>query len=194
MRRMIAGFCLLALLLCGCAAPAEPSVEETPVVEEPAAEQTEEVKGILSSFSAVDLDGNSIDQTVLQGQKLTMVNVWATYCGPCLQEMPNLGRLAKDYADLGVQIIGLVSDAQNVNGEADSNQVELVKEIVQQTDAAYLHLVPGSGLNDLLYQITAVPTTFFVDENGVQVGGTYVGAKSLEDWTAVVEKVLGELQ
>jgi len=94
---------ILVISLCACASEAVQPQEETPT-------------GILSAFTATDLQGNGVDQTVLQGCRLTMVNVWATYCSPCISEMPDLADLAAKYADLGVQIIGLVSDAQNADG------------------------------------------------------------------------------
>lgn len=182
MRRV--GFFLLIVLLvlsvCACAPEAEPQ-EETPA-------------GILSAFTAMDLQGNTVDQSVLQGGKLTMVNVWATYCSPCISEMPDLGSIAQEYADRGVQIIGLVSDAQNADGTVSDSQVQLAAEIAAETGADYLHLVPDDSLNGLMGQITAVPTTFFVDEAGNQIGGTYLGARSLYDWTDVIDQLLEEVQ
>lgn len=171
---------VMALSLCACAAETEPQ-EEMP-------------SGILSEFTAADLQGNAVDQTVLKDCKLTMVNVWATYCSPCISEMPDLGTIAQEYAERGVQVIGLVSDAQNADGTVSDSQVQLAADIVAETGADYLHLVPDASLSGLLGQITAVPTTFFVDEAGNQVGGTYLGARSLYDWTDVIDQLLEEVQ
>lgn len=170
---------LLVLGLCGCQ-------------EEPQQHQTSE--GILSAFTAEDLQGNPVDQTVLQGHKLTMINVWATYCSPCIAEMPDLGALSEKYAPRGVQIIGLVSDVLNADGSVSPEQTALAEDIAAQTGANYLHIVPNAGLYYLMQQISAVPTTFFVDETGKQVGGTYIGAKSLEEWAEIMEKLLEEVQ
>lgn len=201
MRKIAALLLLMILLLTACAAPAEQEppaesvpVEDSTVSQDTAPQEEQTAGGILSSFTATDLDGNAVDQTLLQGKKLTMVNVWATYCGPCVQEMPALGQLAAEYADRGLQILGLVSDAQNADGETVEDQVQLAKDIAAQTGADYLHLIPGTNLNYLLYQITAVPTTFFVDENGVQVGSAYVGAQSYEDWVRTIDQALEEVQ
>ena len=86
--------------------------------------------GILSVFTAQDLQGNGVNQEILAGKKLTMVNVWATFCGPCINEMPDLGALAQEYADKGVQIVGLLSDANASDGSVSASQVELAQEIV----------------------------------------------------------------
>ena len=182
---------MVVLFLCGCG-PQQGEIPAAPEVPPQTESLEQETAGILTAFTAEDLDCNAVDQSVLQDYALTMINVWATYCGPCIQEMPDLGKLAADYADRGLQVIGLVSDVLNADGQADADQLSLAKDIAAQTGATYLHLVPGSGMQDLMYQITAVPTTFFVDANGVQVGGTYVGARSYEDWSEVIEKVLGE--
>ena len=150
--------------------------------------------GILSDFSAQDLEGNDFDQTMLQDHTLTMVNVWATFCTPCINEMPDLGTLAQEYQDQGVQIVGLVSDVLTMDGSLDQDQMELAREIVASTSADYTHLVPSEDLYFLLGQISSVPTTFFVDENGAQVGGTYVGSKDKEQWQEIIDQLLTEVE
>lgn len=54
----------------------------------PARRSLPDQAGILSQFAATDLDGNEIDQSILEGYDLTMVNIWATFCQPCIREMP----------------------------------------------------------------------------------------------------------
>lgn len=156
-------------------------------------EDSESTLGILSQFSAQDLEGNELDQSMLQGHTLTMVNVWATFCTPCINEMPDLGTLAQEYEDQGVQIVGLVSDVMDMEGNLDPDQMELAREIVDSTSANYTHLVPSADLYGLLYQISSVPTTFFVDETGAQVGGTYIGAKDKDQWQDIIDQLLAEV-
>ena len=152
----------------------------------------QEAAGLLSSFSTTDLEGNSIDQSILEGYDLTMVNVWATYCTPCLQEMPDLGELASEYEDKGVQILGLVSDVLNSDGTISDSQVETAQEIVEETGASYQHLLPSADLLGLLSQIYAVPTTFFVDSQGRQVGSAYLSAKEKDEWAEIIESMMEE--
>ena len=149
--------------------------------------------GILSVFTAQDLQGNGVNQEILAGKKLTMVNVWATFCGPCINEMPDLGALAQEYADKGVQIVGLLSGANAPDGSVSASQVELAQEMVDATGANYLHIIPGGDMMGLLYQITSVPTTFFVDETGKQVGTAYVGAKDKDACAAIIDQMLEEV-
>ena len=216
MKRSVLLLLALALSLCltACGGPvAHPSAEQTAsqsvacqeavqsapqqdTSAEDAASTSEQpsAAGILSQFSAQDLEGNSFDQTMLQDHTLTMVNVWATFCTPCINEMPDLGTLAQEYQDQGVQIVGLVSDVLTMDGSLDQDQMELAREIVASTSADYTHLVPSEDLYFLLGQISSVPTTFFVDENGAQVGGTYVGSKDKEQWQEIIDQLLTEVE
>ena len=52
---------------------------------------------IFGSFTALDIDGTPTDQTIFADTKVTMVNMWATFCGPCIKEMPDIAELSKEY-------------------------------------------------------------------------------------------------
>ena len=54
--------------------------------------------GIFGGFETYTMKGKKVDYSVLQGKKLTMVNAWATFCGPCIGEMPDLQKISKEYA------------------------------------------------------------------------------------------------
>ena len=179
--------CLLTLAACS---PAE-TMTSTPGLS---ASEDEVQTGVLSAFSTTDLEGNTLYQSILADYDLTMVNVWATFCGPCINEMPDLGELAAEYADKGVQIIGLVSDTMDSDGTISDSQVETAKEIVAETGADYRHLLPSDDLLGILSQIYAVPTTFFVDSEGVQVGDAIVTAQSKEKWIETIDGMLAEVQ
>ncbi|HKM34195.1 MAG TPA: rhodanese-like domain-containing protein [Lachnospiraceae bacterium] len=155
----------------------------------------EEKEGTYASFSTVDLNGEYVDESFFQDKKITMVNVWATFCSPCLQEMPELGELSQEYADKDVQFVGVVLDTMDADANVDQSQVENARQLVEQTGASYTHLLPSrdllqAGLAEMYY----VPTTFFVDSNGSIVGETYVGSKSKEEWTAIIDSVINALE
>ncbi len=190
---ILAGLMLLSLAACGeKALPVEPQESSAP--SQSVQESSEEaVSGLLSKFSTTDLEGNALDESSLADYQLTMVNVWATYCGPCLQEMPDLGELAAEYAPRGVQIMGFVTDVLNSDGSLSQSQLQTARDIVRSTGASYPHFVPSQDLYGLLGEISAVPTTFFVDRQGRQVGSAYIGARSKEDWVNIIEEVLPEV-
>ena len=150
---------------------------------------------VFGAFSAKDLDGNEVTQDIFASNKLTMVNIWATFCGPCINEMPDLGELAAEYADKGVGIVGIPLDVTDEKGNIDSYLYNEAVDIVATTKAAYTHIVPVESMFvRKLASVTAVPETIFVDSQGNQVGDCYYGARSKAQWTEIIEELLGEVQ
>lgn len=176
---------LISLVLCACllALSAGAALGEVHTVATP-----EPRIPSLQDFATTTLEGEEVTQALWAQADLTLVNVWATYCSPCLAEMPDLGALAAEYADTGVQFVGIVMDVVDQQLQIDEAQVELAREIVEKTGAGYTHLLPSL---DLIYaallEISAVPTTFFLDKDGNRVGETYMGMKSGDDWKQIVE-------
>lgn len=158
-------------------------------------EQTERSDGIdLSGMLTEDLDGNEVDSSVFEDKKLTMINVWATYCPPCRAEMPSLGKLASAYGD-DFQIVGIVTDITDRSFKPVASGVSSAKDIVNETGANYPHLIPSENLNaSLLDRVQYVPTTVFVDSSGKQVGEILIGSRSEAEWAAVIEKLLESLK
>lgn len=153
----------------------------------------EKGKPVFGSFSTTDLDGNPVDQQVFTAHKLTMVNIWATFCSPCIKEMPDLAQLQAEFSD-ELQIIGIVADAADKNGNALASKKEEALSIIETTGADYLHLLPSVSLNKAyLNNVNAVPETVFVDENGNQVGTRYIGAKSKAQWRQIIVSLLESL-
>lgn len=149
-----------------------------------ASSSEEEHTPIYITFEGADLEGNTVSQDVFSQSKLTMVNVWATYCNPCLNEMPDLGELAAAYALEDVQIIGIVSDV--LEGEDQ----ELAESLVEETQANYPHLLLNESIfYGLLTDVAAVPTTFFIDGEGV-VLDTVVGARDKSAWEEMIHGFL----
>ena len=139
------------------------------------------------SFTGTDLEGNSVSADAFAQSKLTMVNVWATYCNPCLSEMPGLGELAAEYDPAEFQLIGIVSDV--MEGEDQS----LVESLVQETGANYLHLLANDSIGQaILSSVSAVPTTFFFDGEGAYLGGV-VGSAEKEKWEEIIHGLLEEM-
>ena len=144
--------------------------------------------GSLGEFSMEDVNGETYTQEMFADHDLTMINVFTTWCSPCIREIPDLEKLSKEMEDQGVQVVGIVLD---VAGNADEETIEKAKLLAEKTGAAYPFLIPDAGyLNGRLAGISAVPETFFVDKEGNIVGETYSGSRSFEDWKGIVEKEL----
>ena len=188
---------LLALtLLCGCADEVAVTTVETTTPDVEASEEADtsadtEPLGPFQFFTVEDIEGNEVTHEVFADADLTVINIWGTFCGPCIQEMPDLGALSQEYAEKNVQFIGLVGDAFDSQGNIDAAIVEEAKSIVAQTGADYLHLLP---MNELLYnvmsQISAYPTTVFVDSEGKQVDYAYLGAADKATWAERIDAAL----
>lgn len=156
--------------------------------------QVPEKAGTLASFASFTLAGVPADESIFSAAKVTMVNVWATYCGPCLNEMPELGTLAAEYAGEGLQVVGIVSDvAPGKDGTYAQSDVENARSLVSETQAAYPHLLLSSDLAGALADVYAVPTSYFVDAAGQVLGDAYVGARSGDDWAAIAQEKLSEV-
>lgn len=146
---------------------------------------------IFKDTESYDLDGNKVSDKIFKGKKLTMVNVWGTFCRPCIGEMPDLQKLSEEYADKDFQIIGIVCD---IDGKDDSEKIELAKEICKDTGVKYVSIVPSDSLDDaLLDSVVSVPATFFLDEDGKQLDRNFIGSRSYEGWQAIVDSIYAEL-
>ncbi len=189
---------LLALLmLSGCgnsagttpntdsSAPSSNQTDDTQSNDSAASESSDDsAETFQLTFTAKDLDGNEVDQSVFANAKLTMMNIWATFCGPCINEMPELGELAAE-GGTDYQIIGVCAD---LNGTED--MLEDAKEIVSQTKANYLHLQPAEDLYPVLTASSSVPVTFFFDSEGKLVGKGILGAQDKDTWSQVISERL----
>ncbi|MBQ8894573.1 MAG: TlpA family protein disulfide reductase [Clostridia bacterium] len=169
MKKSVAILLIVVLLLSGCA-KSEP--------------------GGFTEFETVTLAGEAATEQIFEGSKLTMVNIWATYCGPCISEMPGLAAIAKDRAGSGFQIVGLVTDVANHEGA----QADTARKLLNNAGAEYENLIINESMIALLQNITAVPTTVFVNEKGEQVGESYIGSRDQAAWEKIIDELLEKVQ
>ena len=176
----------LLLIISGCGASENQGSDKN-------SGQDEEGSAIVdfTSFTTTDIYGEELDQDIFQDYQLTMVNVWGTFCGPCIEEMPDLGEIQKEYKDKGVNIIGIVVDVQDADFSPIEKQLKKARDIAEMTEADYPHLLITNELVlAKIGEVAAIPTSFFVDSQGNFVGETYVGSKDKEGWVDIIEKNL----
>ena len=196
---ILAGTLCLAVLT-GCAssgqeAPGNASQKGSENVPESVADTDTNAQALdegearsLGEFSMQDITGKTYTEEMFKDYDLTMVNVFATWCSPCIHEIPDLEKLYQEMADQGVNLVGIILDAADGNGGVDTEAVEKAKLLAEQTGASYPFLIPDAGgLNGRLNGIQAVPETFFVDRDGRIIGETYTGSNDLDGWRQVVE-------
>lgn len=144
--------------------------------------ETAEDKGL--SFSLTTLTDETVDDSIISENKLTMVNFWATWCGPCVSEIPDLQIISEEYADKDFALIGVLFGDDDVSG---------AKDFITEQGLTYPIILPEGPFFDMSMNIYAIPTTMFFDSNGEQVGDTVVGAKSYEDWTGLIELLMEQV-
>lgn len=143
MRRLVAG-ALGALLLAGCGGGE--GIPRAVEVGQPA-----------PAYAAVALDADSASLAELQG-RVVLLNVWATWCPPCREEIPALQELHERYAARGLEVVGVSVDAQ---GEAGT-----VREFVKSYGMTYpVWLDPADRVSSA-FRLTGVPSTFLIGRDG----------------------------
>lgn len=139
----------------------------------------------ISGFKTKDLDGNVVTSDIFSKNKLTMVNIWATWCGFCVDEMPELAKLYKNLPE-GVNIISICTDA-NENNES----LNLAKEIMEKSNVEFITLIPDDILKEKLTDnIKILPTTVFVDSKGNIVGNHNGEESTTEEYMKSIKEQL----
>ena len=150
----------------------------------------EDVKSV-GKFETTGIDGKTYTEKVFSDYDLTLVNVFTTWCSPCVKEIPELQELYKEMKDKGVGVAGVVLDTTDEKGNQDEEAVKKAGILQEKTKAKYPFLIPDTTMmNGRLQGISAFPETFFVDKDGNIVGDTYTGSHTLDEWKEIVEKEL----
>ena len=175
---------MAAFLLAGCA-PAEP--EEASAPKESSAAPTIFADAAADfeqlQFETEDLEGNACkSEDLFALHDLTLVNIWATWCGPCLEEMPALEAI---YQEGEIGVVGIAVESEN------QETAELAAEIVAELGVTYPSLRPTQEMiRDFLADAAYLPTTIFVDSEGKVVGGgMYIGGRTELEWRDTIESV-----
>jgi len=127
------------------------------------------------------LTGDTVSLESLKG-KVVLVNFWATWCGPCLMEMPSLQRLYRHYQDSDFEVLAVATDFEGASA---------VKPLVDRLRLTFPVLLdPQLQINDL-YRVTGIPTSIIIDRDGI-ITHKFYGA---EDWDSdrshhLVEQIL----
>lgn len=148
----------------------------------------------IGNFKAQDLNGNEVTKDIFSNYDLTLVNLFATWCSPCIKEIPDLNEIDQEMANKSVNVIGIPLDV-NESGKIDQAKMDKLNQIIKSTNAQYDIILPDSVLrNGPLKGVNTVPQTFFVDKNGNIVGQTYQGSHSKAEWTDIINKELAALK
>lgn len=121
-------------------------------------------------FTTVDMDGNEVTEAIFADYDVTMVNIWATWCGYCVEEMPIFATL-KDSLPENANLITICEDA--------ADDPELASQILQAAGANYVTLQANEEIyRQILRGVYGFPTTIFLDSEGKAIGDAIVGVPS----------------
>ena len=145
----------------------------------------------VGKFETKGVDGKDYTEKVFSDYDLTLVNVFTTWCSPCVNEIPELEKLYEEMKEKGVGVVGVVLDTVGDDAKQNEDTVKKAGVLKEKTKASYPFLVPDSTMmNGRLNGVSAFPETFFVDKEGNIVGETYSGSHTLDEWKEIVEKEL----
>lgn len=152
--------------------------------EKTASAGKEEKKEKFPEFKTTDINGNEVTEKIFADKDITMVNVWGTYCGPCINEMPELQRIYESLPD-NANLIGITVDVP----EGMKDGVDNIKYIEEQTGVKYTNLVLDDSLMNFTRRFPGVPATIFVDKDGNIIGDLVMGA-NIDSYIENLQKVL----
>ncbi|MBQ7453573.1 MAG: TlpA family protein disulfide reductase [Selenomonadaceae bacterium] len=176
-KKIFAAFFAAAILFSGCGDNSATGDNS------PSVAQASPVAKNVPNFSAKTINGETVTNEIFAAKKITVVNIWGTFCPPCIGEMPELGEMARTLpAD--AQIIGLVCDASE-----NSAQIQKALQITKEAGANFVNIVPDEQLMKFIENVEAVPTTIFVNSKGEVVGTAVIGA-NVEAYKDELKKLL----
>jgi len=181
---------VVMLTMSACANKSEDEADkaqDSQITQQEAVSDTE-IPSQMPSFQAKDINGADVDNEIFEGNKLTMVNIWGTFCPPCVYEMPELQKLSREMKDQGVAVVGIIGDTPDEENE------ETARAIIAEKGVEFTNIIPDEAIiGDLLIYIEAYPTSIFVDGEGNIVGAPVVGARAAEDYKEIIEGMLSQM-
>lgn len=120
-------------------------------------------------FTVKKTDGSEFTLSDQKG-KVVLLNFWATWCGPCVYEMPIFEQLYEEYSEDEVMIL-----AVNCMEEA-----ETVDAFIKESGYTFPFAYDEDGAVGMQYGASSIPYTLVIDEEGM-IQGTFIGVKSIED-------------
>src|SRR5262249_26242414 len=126
------------------------------------------------------LDGRSLNLSRFNG-RVVLLNFWATWCGPCRTEIPELNLLQRDLESRGLTVVGVSWD----------DSAEDVSKFQREIRQEYTVLLGGENVQNKFGGIRSLPTTYIIDRNGL-VRQTIIGARDRTPFEEVLKPLLNE--
>ena len=184
-------FCLLLVLMFifgGCkknkTEPAQQTEADTEIKPtQPIADSTPSTTGDkpAPAFTLQDLNGKNVSLADLRG-KVVILDFWATWCPPCVLEIPHFIELYEQYKDKGFAMVGISLDRAGIS---------VVKSFVQKYQINYPILMTDGKVDKVFGGIPGIPTTFVIDSVG-NIRQKYVGYRDKAVFETDIKTLLAE--
>ena len=190
MKKVLVGILaiMLILLTLGCGQTKVEDIE--PIDEsEDILEDNDPFSGfdVFPDFRLKDIRGDEVTEDIFSDYSLTLVNIWATTCGPCIRELPDLQELHLEMEDSQVNILGVIADGM-VNSA-------VAKDYLDRLEISYANIVPDEKfMREFVSHTMWVPVSLLVDNSGKIIGQTISGARSKGDYLSILEDTLKALK
>jgi peroxiredoxin len=130
-------------------------------------------------FIRPDLSGRPLQLNQFRG-RVVLLNFWATWCGPCITEIPVFARWQRQYGDAGLQVIGVSMD----------DDESAVNRFVAKHDVSYPILMGDAQLGELFGGVFGLPQSFLIDARG-RIVLRIVGEPNMEALRSKIEGLIG---
>jgi len=131
--------------------------------------------GEAIDFTLTDLDGRAVNLRALRGQ-VVLLNFWATWCGPCVRELPSIERLHRAFKGKGLVTLGL-----------NAEEPAVAREFIKRGGYTFATLVDEQRAMTRAYRVSAIPQTLIIDKDG-KVAAHFIGMRSENDLRAALQK------
>lgn len=129
-------------------------------------------------FTFKTLNGEEVSLSDFKN-KVIVLNFWATWCGPCVHEMPDLEKLYQNYKEKGLQVLGLTLQSKK----------KQIPAKIKKTGVTYPILLDAEPAIKTYGPFNAVPTTFIINRKG-EIVEQIVGARSYKQFENVIKDLL----
>lgn len=141
----------------------------------------------MPQFKCQDMYEKEVTNHIFVDQKLTLINIWATTCAPCVDELPELQALYTEMQEQKVNIMGVVADG--------SGKESAARQILQQQGADYINIIPNDKfMADFVTRTDRVPVSIMVNSQGQRVGEIIVGTRTKDAYKKIIETTLEEMK
>ena len=117
------------------------------------------VDDMAPDFEAKQLDGSTFRLSDYRGKKAVLIDFWATWCGPCIKEVPTIKSIAETYRDQGLEVVGVSLDRDE----------KALRDFVEKEKLSYVQVYGREKSQEITksYGVWGIPSVFLVDKNGV---------------------------